>query len=212
MVGHTAFSSCLLARNLVPQSHGLQHQGLAVDSQPPRQVHDTFQYNITRDEITQALRQLQARKSAPKHCAPHAFWNMAAPDIADFMEQHVFGAWRQGGAHVLPEWAAAWLVFLGKVGKAGDSPAHLRPIALLEPMGKALAGVLKQHLMPYVEPWTSQLHLHGYLPFRSPQQALGVVFVTAMKSEMPYWHRADRTISCELAPNALLAQEDCNSA
>ena len=150
--------------------------GVNGDSQPPRQVHDTFQYNITRDEITQALRQLQARKSAPKHCAPHAFWNMAAPDIADFMEQHVFGAWRQGGAHVLPEWATAWLVFLGKVGKAGDSPAHLRPIALLEPMGKALAGILKQHLMPYVEPWTSQLHLHGYLPFRSPQQALGVVF------------------------------------
>ena len=74
------------------------------------------------------------------------------------------------------KWAAAWLVFLGKVGKAGDSPAHLRPIALLEPMGKALAGILKQHLAPFVEPWTAQLHLHGYLPFRSPQQALSVVF------------------------------------
>ena len=33
MVGHTAFSSRLLARNLVPQSHGLQHQGLAVHQQ-----------------------------------------------------------------------------------------------------------------------------------------------------------------------------------
>ena len=41
-------------------------------------------------------------------------------------------------------------------------------------VGGSLA--LKQHLAPFVEPWTAQLHLHGYLPFRSPQQALSVVF------------------------------------
>ncbi|CAE7214910.1 unnamed protein product [Symbiodinium sp. CCMP2592] len=137
----------------------------------------TVQYDITRDELAQALQQLQARKSAPKHCAPHAFWNLAAHDIADFMDKHVFEAWRQGEARVFSEWAAAWLVFLGKVGKAGDSPAHLRPIALLEPMGKALAGVLKQ-------PWVSS-------------------FSTVVRFEQQLWHRADRFTSYVLVPSAV---------
>ena len=70
---------------------------------------DTYLYHITRDELAQALRQLQAKKSAPKHCAPHVFWNLAASDIADFMDNRVLTAWRQGGAKIHPEWAAAWL-------------------------------------------------------------------------------------------------------
>ena len=143
---------------------------------PPRQVSESYEYHITRDELARALQQLQARKSAPKHCAPHAFWNIAAAPIADFMNRHVLEPWQQGSASVFLDWAAAWLVFLGKAGKAGDSPSHLRPIALLEPMGKAMAGILKQHLLPSVEPWTAELNLHGYLPHRSPQQALSVVF------------------------------------
>ncbi|CAE7237188.1 pol [Symbiodinium sp. CCMP2592] len=135
-----------------------------------------YTFHITCEELRDALQRLQGNKAAPKHCAPHVFWNMASEHIAKFMSEQAFQDWQQGGARVHQDWASAWLVFLGKAGKIGDSPAHLRPIALLEPMGKAVAGILKDRLMPYVQPWTAQQHLHGYLPHRSPLQALCVVF------------------------------------
>ncbi|CAE7560197.1 pol [Symbiodinium sp. CCMP2592] len=114
---------------------------------------NSYTFHITCGELRDALRRLQGNKAAPKHCAPHVFWSMASEHIATFMSEQVFHDWQQGGARVPQDWASAWLVFLGKVGKIGDSPAHLRPIALLEPMGKAVAGILKDRLMPFVQPW-----------------------------------------------------------
>ncbi|CAE7739597.1 pol, partial [Symbiodinium sp. CCMP2592] len=136
----------------------------------------SYTFHITCEELRDALQRLQGNKAAPKHCAPHVFWSMASEHIATFMSEQVFHDWQQGGTRVPQDWASAWLVFLGKAGKIGDSPAHLRPIALLEPMGKAVAGILKDRLMPFVQPWTAPQHLHGYLPHRSPLQALCVVF------------------------------------
>ena len=47
-------------------------------------------YNLARDEIAEAIRGLQANKSAPQHCAPHVFWKLAAEPIADYMEEQIF--------------------------------------------------------------------------------------------------------------------------
>ncbi|CAE7730529.1 pol [Symbiodinium sp. CCMP2592] len=133
-------------------------------------------YNIIQQDIERALRDLQASKAAPPHCAPHAFWKLASAPVAAFMEDKVFSGWREDQAWVPEDWSAAWLVFLHKVGKANDDPASLRPIALLDPMGKAVSGVLKRHLEPYLLKATAKLPLFGYLANRSPQQALTLVY------------------------------------
>ena len=39
-----------------------------------------------------------------------------------------------------------------------------------------MSGIIKQHLMPYLQPWIEARHLYGYLPNRSPPQALSIVF------------------------------------
>ena len=133
-------------------------------------------YDLAREEIAEALRGLQANKSAPQHCAPHVLWKLAANPIADYMEEQVFGQWRQGRAEVPNDWAAAWLVFLSKPGKCSTDPSCLRPISLLDPMGKAVCGVLKMRLVPYLMDKVKYLPLFGYIQQRSPQQALELVF------------------------------------
>ncbi|CAE7235568.1 pol [Symbiodinium sp. CCMP2592] len=151
-------------------------------------------YSVLQQDIEQALRDLQASKAAPPHCAPHAFWKLASSPVAAFMEDKVFSSWREDQAWVPDDWSAAWLVFLHKVGKANDDPASLRPIALLDPMGKAVSGVLKRHLEPYLIKATATLPLYGYLANRSPQQALTVVYEhcdrvrTAARAQTRSWY------------------------
>ncbi|CAE7473776.1 pol [Symbiodinium sp. CCMP2592] len=151
-------------------------------------------YNVLQQDIEQALRDLQASKAAPPHCAPHAFWKLASSPVAEFMEDKVFSSWREDHAWVPDDWSAAWLVFLHKVGKANDDPASLRPIALLDPMGKAVSGVLKRHLEPYLLKAAATLPLYGYLANRSPQQALTVVYEhcdrvrTAARAQTRSWY------------------------
>ena len=133
-------------------------------------------YNITKDEVVKALQGLQGSKTAPPHCAPHVFWQIAAEPIASYMEAAVFSQWSSCQVTIPDDWSAAWLVFLQKVGKPHDDPTSLRPIALLEPMGKAISGVLKTHLEPFLQNKTRHLPLFGYLARRSPQQALSIVY------------------------------------
>ena len=155
-------------------------------------------YDISPDDIKQALRNLHVGKAAPKHCAPHIMWKLAAEPIATFLEASVFGHWRATGAHIPDAWPGAWLTFLSKPNKAGTKPDHLRPIALLEPAGKAVSGIIKEHLTPYLEAWTRHLHFYGYLSNRSTHQALDLVFAhcelvrtrTQAQGRSPYAKRA----------------------
>ena len=143
---------------------------------PPRQIMELGSFDISKEKVIEALQKLRANKSAPQHCAPHALWRLAAEPIANYMETWVFGKWREGRCSIPAHWAAAWLVFLSKPGKVNSDPKSLRPIALLDPMGKALCGVLKQRLVPYLMRRARHLPLFGYIQQRSPQQALELVF------------------------------------
>ncbi|CAE7465707.1 pol, partial [Symbiodinium microadriaticum] len=155
-------------------------------------------YDISPDDIKQALRDLHVGKAAPKHCTPHIMWKLAAEPIATFLEASVFSHWREAGARIPDAWPGAWLTFLSKPNKAGNKPDHLRPIALLEPAGKAVSGIIKEHLTPYLEAWTRHLHFYGYLGNRSTHQALDLVFAhcelvrtrTQAQGRSPYAKRA----------------------
>ncbi|CAE7678807.1 unnamed protein product [Symbiodinium sp. CCMP2592] len=97
--------------------------------------------DITRTEVETALRGLQSGKAAPKHCAPHVMWKIAAGPIADHLEDKVLQKWRHEGAVVPRDW----------------------PISLIEPAGKMMSGIIKERLTPYLEAWTCRLPFFGYL-------------------------------------------------
>ncbi|CAE7584727.1 unnamed protein product, partial [Symbiodinium microadriaticum] len=127
-------------------------------------------------ELATELLHLKAGKAAPAHFAPHLLWQLATPHLEQFVSEHILQVWRDDHVSIDPSWPSAWLIFLKKAGKSGADPSHLRPISLLEPLGKAVSGVLKRHLFPYVADRVLDLPLFGYMPRRSPLQALMIVF------------------------------------
>ncbi|CAE7616475.1 unnamed protein product [Symbiodinium sp. CCMP2592] len=146
------------------------------DGQAPPSHQPRHAYHVSREELLHALQSLKGNKAAPAHCAPHALWQIAAGPVAEFMDVQLLSKWRDEEAEVFEDWSASWLTFLNKANKPGNQPGDLRPISLLEPAGKAMSGIIKQHLMPFLQPWIEDRHLFGYLPNRSPQQALSIVF------------------------------------
>ena len=142
----------------------------------PVKVHCELKYTITWEELATELLHLKAGKAAPAHFAPHLLWQLATPHLEQFVSEHILQVWRDDHVSIDPSWPSAWLIFLKKAGKSGADPSHLRPISLLEPLGKAVSGVLKRHLFPYVADRVLDLPLFGYMPRRSPLQALMIVF------------------------------------
>ena len=142
----------------------------------PAKVHCELKYTITWEELATELLHLKAGKAAPAHLAPHLLWQLATPHLEQFVSEHILQVWRDDHVSIDPSWPSAWLIFLKKAGKSGADPSHLRPISLLEPLGKAVSGVLKRHLFPYVADRVLDLPLFGYMPRRSPLQALMIVF------------------------------------
>ena len=143
----------------------------------PTQAPPPMPFHIRMDEAQKAIEALPPNKAAPAHYAPHVLWQCAAPSVAQVLERGLLRSWRLEEATILEEWADAWLTFLQKPNKAGNAPQHLRPIALLDPVGKALTGILRQQLDTYIAPHMVTQHQYGFLPYRSVQQALGQVFM-----------------------------------
>ena len=93
---------------------------------------------IDRHALTeeQALRTLQPSKSAPRHLAPNAAWK----GLAELLAPKLRGWYEEGGSLAFPRlWTDAWIVWLAKPHKPPDKPSNLRPIALQDGGGKAVA-------------------------------------------------------------------------
>ena len=94
------------------------------------------------DERTLAncFMQLQCRKAVTPQCAPSMVWRTLKSLFADKL-QNLWVACAQCN-QVPIEWGAATMIYLSKPGKAPNSPSGLRPISLLDPMGKVLMNCL----------------------------------------------------------------------
>ncbi|CAE7725435.1 unnamed protein product [Symbiodinium sp. CCMP2592] len=146
-------------------------------AEDPVQAPSATTFDLEMDAVQQALASLPSNKAAPAHYAPHALWSCVAEPVSQVLERGLLQEWRSSGAHIPTAWADAWLTFLQKANKAGNKPEHLRPIALLDPVGKAVSGLLRKQLDTYILPHMEARHQYGFLPGRSVQQALGHAFI-----------------------------------
>ena len=103
---------------------------------------------FTREELTLGLLHLPAFKALDPQYAPAPIWKLMAEDISMYL--HPFFQENYEHGHLPACWGNGQLTFLHKPGTRGQQPSELRPITLLEPSGKALLGVLSQHLMQNV--------------------------------------------------------------
>ena len=79
--------------------------------------------------------------------------------------------WSQHPIYIPPQWKAAHLTFIHKPGKRPDRLGHLRPLALLEPIGKSILGLITVKFAANVQPLISRWPQLA-LPRRSPFDAI----------------------------------------
>ena len=127
---------------------------------------------FTKDQLTQALSQLPANKAVAYCFAPTIILKEQASAIADLLFPNLCNWWQQFPPKMPQHWRDGWMVLLPKPGKKADRCAHLRPLALAEPCGKAITGLLTQVAQTQILHKLCTVPQFGYMPQRSTFDAI----------------------------------------
>ena len=129
-----------------------------------------FEWPFTEQDLANSLNAIPAFKALDPKFAPAPIWKQASTTIAEFLHPHFVQCAAQG---TLPKcWSRGTLALLNKPGKRGHHASELRPIALLEPSGKCILGILARDLLQAVAHRLFCLPLFAYLPNRGGEDAL----------------------------------------
>ena len=117
------------------------------------------------------FRQTGALKAVPAHCAPSILWNANAVAVSQWPSSVLLDNW-QAGVTIPSEWVEAWLCLLPKKAAHPKSPGELRPIALLDPLRKAVLMAIKLRVHPLVSASVVHFPHFAFMAQRSTQHAL----------------------------------------
>ncbi|CAE7187361.1 unnamed protein product [Symbiodinium necroappetens] len=128
---------------------------------------------ITDAEITVQLEATKAAKAVPSHLAPAAAWKLCASLLgpvfgASFRQHFVQGS----PGHLRGDLTDAQMVMLPKVGKSPHVLGNLRPIGLMGPPSKALAGALRDRMLEQLGQLVTQRPQFAYTAGRGTLNAL----------------------------------------
>lgn len=124
------------------------------------------------DDLMRAVTRLHANKSVAQPFMPAIAWKSAPLDVATSLYRHLQVWWGHYPPLIPQAWKDSWLFFLPKPGKPNTHPSQMRPISLMEPLGKLVLGLIasliKQHLGPILN-----CHPHfGFMPQRAATDAI----------------------------------------
>ena len=127
---------------------------------------------FSEQDVRSALESIPISKAIAPGFAPGAIWRALANHVTPWLFSLLQCWWYQDNPIIPDCWRHGWLFWLPKPGKPPTTPAALRPIALQEPVGKALMGVLCR--VGQTDSLDSMLHwpLWAYLPHRSTLDSL----------------------------------------
>lgn len=126
---------------------------------------------FTQEDLMNGLLALPAGKSLAPSYAPAPIWKMLAEPLSHLL-QPVFDTWFDYNDSFPRDWQIGTVTYLTKPGRACSAPADLRPISLLEPVGKSLMGAFANSLLQQVWPTLRTLPQLAYLPGRGGAEAL----------------------------------------
>ena len=129
-----------------------------------------FQWPFTISELDDGLQNLPMLKALSPEYAPAPFWRHASRLIAQYLDDFLQTSCLSSDTP--QSWSAGTLCFLPKQPKRTQTPGFLRPIALLEPSGKAVMGILAAHLMNEVAFELRRWPQFAYLQHRGCEEAL----------------------------------------
>ena len=100
---------------------------------------------------------------------------------------------------VIPQsWKDSWLFFLPKPGKPNTHPEQMRPISLMEPLGKLVMGLLTTELKKHILGSLCRHPQFGFLPLRAATDAIMRVAAHS-KSIRELVHAHRRTVRNQIA-------------
>lgn len=127
---------------------------------------------FTLSDLTTELSRIPALKAVARPCAPGTVWRTVAASIAPLIYAKL-AAWWQKPEPFLPRFFRdAWMILIPKPNKPPVHPRALRPLALQDPISKAIVGLLTRIAQKEAYPMLTMLPLWAYLPGRSTQDAL----------------------------------------
>ena len=132
---------------------------------------------FTVNDLERALREIPLTKAVARPFTPGLIWKAHASLLAPALYSVLQNWWSRPDPWIPSCWRDAWLILIPKPGKKTSDPASLRPLALQEPIGKSIVGLLAQHLQRTSYSSFAPLPIWAYIPSRSTQHALHRVAV-----------------------------------
>jgi len=127
---------------------------------------------FTKDALIRELAQTPVTKAVARTCLPGICWKTAAHAVANYIYPKLEEWWGSLPIFIPSQWKTAHLTFIHKPGKQPDRLGHLRPLALLEPVGKSILGLLTTLFATEVKPLICSWPQLAFLPQRSTYDAI----------------------------------------
>ena len=127
------------------------------------------------DQLCSALMRTRSNRAVAMPFLPAVIWQSAPYEVASFLHEILGHWWGQYPPIIPQDWKDAWLYFIPKPGKPCSCPENLRPISLMEPMGKIVLGLIAEGLKQHLEPLLCQFPQLGFLPMRGSLDAINRV-------------------------------------
>ena len=139
---------------------------------PPMEFAQAPGVPFTVSVLSHALSEIPLNRAVARPFAPGIAWRNHGSTIAPILHQILCCWWGTNPPFIPQCWKDGWMIMLGKPQKPPHSYYNLRPIALQDPVGKALVGLLiqcacrdaKHHMLPWP--------LWAYMPMRSTLDAI----------------------------------------
>ena len=126
--------------------------------------------HLTPADLAKHIHSIKPGKAVPEGSAPAAAWRLCSHEIATAMSSYVAQTSVEEGLH--EDLLNADLCLIPKPGKPPDKPSNLRPLGILRPDGKGLAGATRTALSPCILGSLQHLPQFAYLPGRGLSDAL----------------------------------------
>ena len=123
-------------------------------------------------ELADAVAKVHTNKSVAQPFLPGVVWRSAPWEVASFVYSLLQDWWSQSPPIIPKNWKDSWLFFLPKPGKPNTHPDQLRPISLMEPLGKIVMGLITIKIKACIFPLLNQLPQFGFLPYRAATDAI----------------------------------------
>ena len=123
-------------------------------------------------QLERALMLIPGTKATARPFAPGVVWRQHASFLAPILHARLTEWWSQQPPIIPSCWRHGWLFLIPKPLKPPVSPANLRPLALQEPVGKAVIGLLIHLAMLEAKTHLIRYPIWAYLEHRSTLQAI----------------------------------------